>query len=232
MAYDPEHQVVLLYGGLVQNLAEGSATSDTWSWDGVDWRLLSASSAAPGIRIGSRMVSAGGRVTLFGGSLAGNSDFYADASTWDGTRWSRIDHDPTPPGRASAAVAWDEARSTLLVFGGSGLNAEAGGGAAGKPLGDTWSLGGGSWTSLSGSGPPATAQANGMWDVTGRRVLVIFGMAGVAGCPNPTNEVWAWDGTSWTHLARATLPPRWGAALAQAADGTALVFGGSDEPGC
>jgi len=231
MAYDTKSQVVLLYGGLVQNTAEGAPHADTWSWDGVDWKMLEAASVQPGIRIGSRMVTAGGRVLLFGGSVSSNSDFFADASTWDGRTWSRIDHGPTPPGRGDAAVVWDEAHSSLFVFGGGGLNAQAGGGAAGKPLADAWSLRGASWTSLAGAGPQPTAQTNGMWDKKAGRAIVIFGMSGIT-CPNPTNEVWTWDGTSWTHLAKAAVPARWGAALAQAPDGAGIVFGGSDEPGC
>ncbi|MEA2628109.1 MAG: hypothetical protein QOJ10_569, partial [Chloroflexota bacterium] len=110
-------------------------------------------------------------------------------------------------------------------------NPEAGGGAAGRPLADAWSLKVGAWNRVGGSGPPALAQPSAVWDRNSRRVLVIFGMSGTA-CPNPTNAVWAWDGANWSALPNSQVPPRWGTAVAQDDSGNALVFGGSDEPGC
>lgn len=231
MAYDPEHEMVVLYGGRVQDTAEGQPAADTWGWDGNDWTVLSDFSDTVGQRLGSRMVTAGSKIILFGGGVAPNDSLYGNAWTWDGHAWAGIDREPRPPGRHSAAVAWNPADSSLLVFGGSGLDPNAGPGAGGLPLSDTWSLKGGAWTRRASTGPPATGQVNAVWQVNEGRLLVMFGTAGT-NCPKATNAVWAWDGTAWSQLARAAPPPRWGAALAQAADGTALVFGGSDEPGC
>jgi hypothetical protein len=234
MAYDPRQKVVVLYGGWLQRGPEGSPASDTWTWDGSDWTQVqvAATDPVPGTRIGARMVTAGTEVILFGGSVAPNSDFSADAWTWQGgKRWVRLDRNPTPEGRNNAAVAWDTADSSLFVYGGSGLNPEAGGGAAGKALADAWSLKNGTWNPIMGSGPPALTQASAVWDRSSQRVVVMFGMSGTT-CPNPTNTVWAWDGTNWSALADAKMPRRWGAAVAQDDSGNALVFGGSDEPGC
>jgi hypothetical protein len=232
MAYDPQQKVVVLYGGLVQNGAEGSVASDTWTWDGSDWTQVAATDSIPGKRIGARMVTAGAEVVLFGGSVDPNSDFSADAWTWQGgNRWVRLDRNPTPEGRNNAAVAWDTSDSSLFVYGGNGLNPEAGGGAGGRPLADAWSLKDGAWNRVAGAGPPALAQAGAVWDRNSRRMLVIFGMSGTT-CPNPTNMVWAWDGANWSALPDSHVPRRWGAAVAQDESGDALLFGGSDEPGC
>jgi hypothetical protein len=232
MAYDPQQKVVVLYGGLVQNGAEGRPASDTWTWNGRDWTQVAAIDPGPGKRIGARMVTAGTGVILFGGSVDPNSDFSADAWTWQGgNRWVRIDRNPTPEGRSNAAVTWDSTDSSLFVYGGDGLNAEAGGGATGKALADAWSLKGGAWNRVGGSGPPALAQTNAVWDRNSRRALVIFGMSGTT-CPNPTNAVWAWDGANWSALPDSQAPRRWGAAVAQDDSGKVVVFGGSDEPGC
>lgn len=226
MAYDPEQKVVVLYGGLIQTSAEGTAASDTWTWDGSDWTEVAATDAVPGQRIGASMVTTSTGVVLFGGSVGPNSDFFADAWTWKGgDHWVRIDGSPTPEGRSNAAVVWDIADSSLFVDGGTGLNAEAGGGELGKPLGDAWSLKNGSWNRVVGSGPPAVAQPNAIWDKSSKRVLVLFGMSGTA-CPSPTNSAWTWDGASWSRLPDLTVPPRWGAAVAQDDTGKALVFGG------
>ena len=231
MAYDPGHKTIVLYGGLVQDNAEGFASADTWSWDGNDWAVLSDHSDAVGQRLGARMVTAGSKVVLFGGGIAPNYGLYGDAFIWDGRAWTSIDRAPRPPGRYGAAVAWTPEDSSLLVFGGNELDPNAGPGAAGLPLADTWSLQDGAWTRLTSTGPPPTGQANALWEAKPRQLLVMFGVAGIK-CPSPTNAVWAWDGSAWSQLASAAPPPRWGAALAQDDDGGALVFGGSDEPGC
>ena len=230
MAYDRQHQTVVLYGGLVQDTGEGNPAADTWSWDGTDWSVLGASSVA-GQRLGASLVTADSKLILFGGAVAYNYSLYADAYSWDGHVWTNIDREPRPPGRYGAAAAWNPGDSSLLVFGGNGADPNAGGGAAGTPLADIWSLKDGAWTHIAASGPPHTGQPNAIWQPNPGRFLVVFGMAG-ATCPNPTNAMWAWDGTAWSQLANASAPARWGAALAQAPDGSALVFGGSDEPGC
>ncbi len=227
MAYDPNHRVVMLYGGLIPDQAEGYEGADTWTWDGQDWTEVGRAKGAPGPREGARMVTTDDGVLLFGGHLA-NVTYYADAWTWNGTAWSGADGDRRPPGRGSAAVAWDQARHSLFVFGGSGFNASGGPGAQGTPLADTWIFGGGQWISVVPAGPSPLSFANAIWDPKSHRVLVLFGMK----CPNPTSDAWAWDGARWSHAGTVAVPPRWGAASAQDPDGKVLVFGGSNEAGC
>jgi len=225
MAYDPARRVVVLYGGLIPDLSEGVAASDTWTWNGVDWSDVIEQSKAPGPREGARMITAGNRVVLFGGRFF-NLTYFGDAWTWDGTAWLRIDRSPTRPGRADAAVVWDPADSSIFVFGGNGIRRGGGPGETGVPLGDAWTFKGGEWSQIE-AGPPALNVANAIWDPRTGRAGVIFGIR----CPNPTNEIWGWNGTTWTHT-QIGVPARWGAAVAQDTDGNALVFGGSDEPGC
>lgn len=227
MAYDPAHEVVVLYGGLVEDKNEGFAASDTWTWDGSDWRLISPKTQAPGDREGPRMVTAGNTVLVFGGRWY-NIKYFGDTWTWDGAKWSRIDHNPTPAGRANAALVWNPLDSSLFVYGGIGLRSDAGIGALGSPLGDAWSFKNGLWSGLKATGPPKAANGNAFWDQKTGRAIIAFGIT----CPNPINEVWAWDGTKWLQQAPAAVPARWGASSAQDDKGNVLVFGGSDEAGC
>ena len=227
MAYDPSHQVVVLYGGLVQDNNEGVAASDTWTWNGSDWTLISAITKAPGDREGPRMVTAGNRVMLFGGRWY-NVKYFGDAWTWDGKAWSRVDSNPTPPGRANAAVIWNPMDESLFVYGGTGLRSDAGIGALGKSLGDAWSLKNGAWTETKVLGLSPTANANAIWDQKTKSSVVVFGIT----CPQPTNAAWLFDGAAWTQGPRPVIPARWGAAVAEDPQGNVLVFGGSDEPGC
>jgi len=226
MAYDPVHRVVVLYGGVVPDAAEGFDASDTWTWDGSDWTVAVEKSTDPGPREGPLMVTAGNGVLLFGGRYY-NVKYYGDAWTWDGKTWSRVDRAPEPPGRASSALVWDPVNSSLLVFGGTGLNATAGPGAQGALLGDFWSLAGSAWKQITAAGPPAQGFTNAIWDSGRKRAVVLLGMP----CPQPSGDEWAWDGAAWSKTASG-ISPRWGAASAQNPDGSALIFGGSDEAGC
>jgi len=106
------------------------------------------------------------------------------------------------------------------------MNAAAGPGALGTPLADGWSLTNGAWKKLDAEGPGQLEYANAISSTS--RFTVLLGMH----CPNPSDAAWAWDGTSWSRGAKPGMSARWGAALAQAPDGTALLFGGSNEKGC
>ena len=227
MAYDPSHQVVVLHGGLHADQAEGFESSDTWTWNGSDWTEVSAENKALGPRQGLRMVTAGGRLLLFGGNF-GNLKYFADVWTWTGAAWSRVDRDPTPPGRGNALIAWDAAASSLFVYGGSGFNAQGGPGALGLPLNDDWLWTGGGWTQLSGAGGPQLSNGNAFWSQRDHSVVVVFGNK----CPDPTSQEWTWNGAGWSQAANLQVPARWGGAVAEAPDGAVLLFGGSNEPGC
>jgi hypothetical protein len=226
MAYDPAHQVVVLYGGLIPDQSEGFDADDTWTWNGVDWSEMIEHSKAPGPREGPRMITAGNRVVMFGGRI-GNVAYFGDAWTWDGEAWVRVDRSPTPAGRADAAVVWDPADSSIFVYGGTGMRPGGGPGETGVPLSDTWTLRGTDWSQIKAGGPLPLTVANAIWDARTGSAEVIFGIR----CPNPSNQAWEWDGTKWSHTTIA-IPARWGAAVAEDESGNTLVFGGSDQPGC
>jgi hypothetical protein len=227
MAYDPMQQVVVLYGGLIPDSAEGHASGDSWTWDGSDWTQVDQGPGPPGVREGPVAVTALDRTILFGGHNA-NANYFGDAWSWIGNTWVRVDTGANPPGRGNSAVVWDGVDSSVLVFGGSGFNASGGPGAQGTPLSDAWSLSGSTWTQLNSAGPGRLAFANAIWDRAGRRAIVLLGMP----CPDPSDAAWAWDGKAWVKLANPGMSARWGAALGQAVDGNALLFGGSNERGC
>ena len=227
MAYDAAHQAVVLYGGHIQGHEEGDINGDTWAWDGADWTQIDVGPGAPGKREGASMVASAGKAVLFGGHFW-NLQYFGDAWKEEGTAWSQVDRAPRPDGRANSAVAWNPTDASLFVYGGSGLNPTAGIGAAGKPLADAWLLRGAIWTQLKTQGPPTLAFANAIWDQKGNRWMVLLGIS----CPSPSDAEWAWDGKAWSKLASPGMSARWGAAVAQAPDGRALLFGGSDAAGC
>jgi len=111
MAYDPNNQVVVMYGG-------GDNKEDTWTWDGTNWTQISATSL-PGIRHEHAMAFDGFRVILFGGSKnAGN----ADNDTWGftGTGWTQLAANGTGPNkRYRHAMAQEPGCQKVILFGGS-----------------------------------------------------------------------------------------------------------------
>lgn len=230
MAYDPSHRVVVLFGGAVTvgGVGEGFIYgADTWTWDGADWTEVDAGPGIAERRDGPRMVTAGDHALMFGGHL-GDAAFFANALTWDGSGWKPADRPPRPPGRGSPTLAWMPSDGSLFVFSGTGYDPNAGPGTNGKPLADAWSLRDGAWSQLSAAGPGALPYSNAFWDAKLGAVVVMLGLS----CPNPSGAVWSWNGSSWSKQPPLGIPARWGAASAQAPDGHALLFGGSNEPGC
>ena len=227
MAYDPGHQVVVLYGGLIPDQGEGHSASDTWTWNGSDWAEVGADNyVGLGIRTGPRMVTAGNQVLIFGGHDF-NTSYFSDAWVWDGVTWSRVDHGPTPDGRGDAAIAWEPDDSSLFVYGGLGIRPNAGPGNLGVPLGDAWVMKNGAWRQLPAAGGRIRADANAIWERRTSSAIVMFGIA----CPELTTAGSSWDGATWSSV-QVGASPRWGAAVTQDGQGNVLVFGGSNESDC
>ncbi|MBS1787904.1 MAG: putative Ig domain-containing protein [Acidobacteria bacterium] len=115
MAYDPNKQLVVMYGG-------GSNKQDTWTWDGTNWvEIIGANQ--PGIRHEHAMAFDGTRIILFGGSKNAG---YADNDTWDLTltspsagTWTMIAPNGSGPNkRQRHAMAYDPGCRKVILFGG------------------------------------------------------------------------------------------------------------------
>ncbi len=147
-------------------------------------------------------------IVLFGG--ASDSNLFADTWTWDGTEWTQV-ADTGPTARSGHALAYDNARERVVLFGGR----------TGNPLGDTWEWDGTEWTQVQDVGPSARLAHAMAFDSTASRV-VLFGGAGANG--TGLNDTWLWDGTAWTQAADTGPDPR--AASAMVAATTIVLFGG------
>ncbi len=133
MAYHPDDRYMLLYGG-----SDGGfpALNDAWRWDGSVWRRVEADEPDPPRARGVSLAWHGGLESfiIFGGRLV-EPEARGFARTWrfDGEQWHRMDEPAaaTPPDRSDAAMAYDTARSQLILFGGRGRD---------EHLADTWLL--------------------------------------------------------------------------------------------
>ena len=104
--------------------------------------------------------------------------------------WTKLAPTPSPPARVSAALAFDAATNSTVLFGGQSGN---------QMLDDTWVFDGTHWAQQTpATSPPALASASMAYDNIGHRLL-LFGGLGTGGSVN--DQTWSWDGTTWSPVA-------------------------------
>jgi hypothetical protein len=140
MAYDAATGTVVLFGG--ENNSNAVVNGDTWTWDGTTWTKQHPA-AHPPPRVWASMAydDATGTVVLFGGAARPNSGggftrIFGDTWTWDGTTWTQQAPAASPSARQLAAMAYDAATGTVVLFSG-----EPPIGTRGRAPADTWTWG-------------------------------------------------------------------------------------------
>ncbi len=92
-----------------------------------------------------------------------------------------------PLPRSSAAMAYDPATRTALLFGGD---------YAGRSLDDTWSWNGTRWSQLHPrSSPPGLTRPDMAYDPGSGRMVLVGGMGGRSA--SVELSTWSWDGATW-----------------------------------
>jgi len=159
-----------------------------------------------------------GKTYVFGG-MDPNSAFLDDLWEWDGSSWTQVQSDVRPAARTDTAMAYDPARKSLIVYGGTG-NPPVGGDAD-VILGDTWEWNTSTrkWGQLFPKSSPEPRYRHAMVSDSGRSKLLLFGgerptfdyTYPTPGSPlsvDPfSTAVWEWDGTTttWTNRTPASL---------------------------
>lgn len=174
----------------------------TWEWDGADWTER-VPAATPPRRTRHAMVTdrTRGSIFLFGGreSTGAGQPEMSDTWEWDGLRW--LEHQPavSPADRYEHAVAVDESRQCVVLFGG--------GKSGGTIYGDTWEWDGAEWTQRFPATSPSPRRRHAMaWDGNRGKVLLFGGRSSGL----TLGDSWEWDGSNWTSLSPATRPsPRY-----------------------
>lgn len=214
LVYDSWRGRVVTFGGMNAQQVHG----ELWQYDG---RLVERLPGGPLPRIANGLAfdSWRGRVVLVGGA---EFDFYGGhvwplydslVHEWDGAMW----HDLTvagtlpvggePTGRMTPAMAFDEVRGKVVLFGGARVTIDG----FLTWRNDTLEYDGATWTAIASPMTPPAAADPWLWfdPELGRCVLSVG------------SATWEWDGATWTQLA---LPP--GNAVYDAARGV-RVAGGS-----
>lgn len=193
MIYDSNRGAVILFGGADATHVCG----DTWQWDSHKRIWLSVTAKGPGPRTFAAFAYDERRHEgiLFGGNrvLFGKGDesdtFLADTWRFRDMQWKQsLAVGPSP--RAEAAIAYDQGRGRIVLFGGyrrtRGVT---------ERLGDTWEWDGSHWSRTAVDGPTPRNGAAMIYDDHRRRIVLFGG-------PGPSNETWEWDGVVPPHKLR------------------------------
>jgi cysteine-rich repeat protein len=212
MTYDGDRGRTVMFGG-----DNGAPLADTWEWDGQAWASVTPTTSPPARQDPMLVYDAAHRQSvLFGGD--NGSTYFADTWLWNGSAWTQASPATSPQGRSRAAMAYDPIRARVVLFGGfDGVTARDG----------TWEWDGTTWTDVSpATGPAARNWHSLTYDPQRRRVVLFGGIGNLVG--ETFDDVWEWDGKSWTEVAPATTTPgRYGTSLAYDAVNRRLVrFGG------
>ncbi len=198
LVHDSARGVCVMYGGWTSAIAIGSASSQTWEWNGTTWTQVMPAVDPGGLfNYAMSYDAARSRVVLYGGStsLAFPS---AQHGTWEynGTTWTPVATTTDPGPLDRAAMAFHVGTGRTVLFG--GVDPMVGGNDT------TWLFDGAAWTiaPVTGLRPPARTGAAMVYDPF-RDVCVLTCGA------NPTtgqrfDDTWEWDGAAWYQMPTTT----------------------------
>jgi hypothetical protein len=157
------------------------------------------------------------------GGVDSSKAAFTDAWSWNGIDWTLSP--VASPQAASAFAVYDSARDVVVLFGGTGANADF--------TQVVWEWDGSSWTQpMPAAAPPPRNYSAATFD-SARGVTVLFG-----GCcdasGNYLQDTWTWNGTTWRQPDSHVAPPvRAGHAMAfDSSRNVTVLFGGCPAPGC
>lgn len=183
MAYFPPSQKILLFGGYANNTPQ----SETWEFDGTDWKRLFPATTPPPRR-DHRMVfdPVRNEIVMFGGVRDGVG-YLNDTWVWKDGNWTQKAPANSPSGRSRHMMAFDgaEGRRNIVMFGGDSAND------------DTWIWDGTNWTLVASPTRPPNYAGSGVAFDAARNEVVMF---------NNAAETWVWAGAGWTRKDPADRP--------------------------
>jgi hypothetical protein len=171
MVYDKTRERVVLFGS-----GPSLERSETWEWDGEEW--TQQGDVGPPARFHTAMAYDGtrSRTVLFGGSPVNDATkVLGDTWEWTGANWTQqADFGPDP--RSEHALAFDDSRNRVVLFGGRTQKPGPAGGVAPVYLADTWEWDGSRWLQRQNMGPQPRINHALSYDL-GRKRAILFGGA-------------------------------------------------------
>ncbi len=212
LAYDVARGRTVLFGG-VGNCPGNSYTNEVWDWTGnpvaspgtwTNWTLLPSS-----VPIGRKAHAVAydpvrRKVVLYGGATDGGvvgGTWTPLSDTWemdpDTGNWTLRTPASNPGARVNMAMAFDPARKTIILFGGTKATFDA----------ETWEWNGvaGTWTRLTPATSPSARAYHRMVSYVrggGSKILMFGGAGGSVFVGYDTT--WEWDGVAGTWFDKTT----------------------------
>ena len=203
-----------------------SYLNDLWRFNGTNWYQVTyvIGNTPPSARVGAvAWTDNTGNAYVFGGNFYNNGfNYYNDLwkFTTNNTTWTQLTNVTMAPSARYGAVTWTDNVGNSYVFGGANDNS----------LNDLWRFNGTNWYQVSAngtSGSPSARYGAVSWTDNAGNAYVFGGYFYYNG-NNYLNDLWKFDGTSWTTVNNAGTPPsvRYGAVSWTDNFGNAYVFGG------
>ncbi|MBN2326343.1 MAG: hypothetical protein JXR73_04250 [Candidatus Omnitrophica bacterium] len=228
MVFDESRGVSLFYGGYNLKCEDGrsrwTGNSDTWQWDGKDWKLVCESNLEPGQEHGLIYDPIHQKVIRHGGGTLENPMQYSNTYEWDGQNWNLIASDG-PPGYCG--LFFDSTRQSVMAY--AALSSDSGW------RGELWELHGSSWIKIENFSQiqePAWGGCYGFDPIS--KNLVLFGGGGSTSLGYSKNflehRTLEWDGSKLHEIETRQSPgPRSGAEFVyDTRRGRFILFGGRD----
>lgn len=171
--------VVAAPGGDGMIVLEESGSA--WHFDGHAFTRLST--PAPNHRLRASTAAAPGMAYVFGGFDLATSSYLGDLWIDSGAGFAPVPATGPSP-RTGAALAYDEARARLVLFGGSDFNGL---------MGDTWTFDGIAWQQVVVPTSPQPRSGGHMVYDPMRGVIVMAGGTGLG-------DTWEWNGAQWSQV--------------------------------
>ncbi len=215
MTADATGSGVLLFGGSTN----GGVANDTWRWSGNAWQQLTPANKPPA-RYGPRMVTDTTRnvVVMFGGVDQLLLTPFGDTWEWNGQDWTQRTPAGSPAPRSGHAMAFDNARSRTVLFGGR---------AGTILLDDTWEWDGTQWQQQTPTAAPPAQEGHDMAYDAAHGFVVMAGLTDIVpvGSSPTMPGTYKWNGTRWFFVGER--PPGNGGRLTyDAARERVVLYGG------
>jgi hypothetical protein len=154
---------------------------------------------SPRLHFSFARLGTAGDALLFGGEF--NTAVLADTWIWRAGRWTQTfpAHDPGVGRRKNFAMAYDERREQVILFGGLVLDAQN------YYDNATWAWTGTDWVELHPQHRPPARFGHAMAYHAASGKVVLFG--GIGADYTDRNDTWEWDGADWTERPVSVRPP-------------------------
>ncbi len=130
-----------------------------------------------------------------------------------------------PSIRSGQAMAFDETRQQLVLFGGYGPKPDGT-----EYPGDTWGFNGSTWTQLASTGPQGFEGTSLAYDAARHNVVMFGGVRYSSELPAFNGATWVWNGTAWSQSATSGPPARYLAGMAYDRQRQqTILFGGASD---